>query len=307
MEKLRYYFSALLLLFFFTASAQDIYRPFPTANALWSQSLTIGPEPYYFENYTCSDTVFDDITYTKIFTHALNFGVEFNYFLGGLREVGKQVFFYKVPENVEFLLYDFSLQVGDTVQVKRIVGQNATPFSMRVLVIDSVNLADGIHKRWKMKHILSADFPEYWIEGIGSAAGPVSHDLGELIGDLPTLKCFQQNGISIYSAPFSGSVCNYLLPTECQEIVAVQSPENDLPIALPNPFSDDLTVSLPDSYARCKLSLYNCFGKLLRTTNISNQSTFTWQRDHLPDGIYFLKIENTGKNVRASVLKVIAL
>lgn len=299
--------SVCLILLAFSALAQGGYRPFPTTNALWSQDMTGVLEPIEFEDYTCGDTTFGGQAYTKVFTHIRAFGGgESTYLQGSIREAGKQVFFYKFPENIEFLLYDFSLQIGDTIEVKRSVEENIQLFTMRVLSIDSVTLTDGVHKRWKLKSVFSADFPETWVEGVGSTFGLVSRTLGYVGGTPPKLNCTLQAGATIYTLP-NYPPCDFTLSAECQEMVAVHTPENTSAVVFPNPFSEKLSVSLPADHVSCALRLYDCFGKLLRSANVSGQPTFTWLRDGLPTGIYFLKIEKQGESNSGSVLKIIAL
>lgn len=299
--------AVFLALLSFSALAQDGYHSFPTTNAVWSQDMTGVFEPLEFLDYTCGDTIFGDKVYMKIFSQFSSSGSGGVYLQGGLREEGKQILFYKVPENVEFLLYDFSLQVGDTLEVKRIVDQNIQPFTMRVLSIDSITLTDGLHKRWKMKNIPATGFHETWIEGIGSTFGLLNRTLGFLGGTPPRLNCTRQNGETIYTLP-NYSPCNFTLwLTECQEMVAVHAAEIASTVVFPNPFSDQLNVSMSAGDASTTLRLFDCFGKLLRSADVSGQTTFTWQRDDLPAGIYFLKVENQGAGNGASVLKVIAL
>lgn len=123
---------------------------------------------------------------------------------GYIREdtIAKQVFFKTGGQ--EGLIYDFSLEVGDTVQIEnRYLNHNFGPVVCDY--IDHVNINGLLKKRFFLTHILRPErnrgfLDEIWIEGVGSNYGIMHSGYGALVapgGDISML-CCNQNGNTIY-------------------------------------------------------------------------------------------------------------
>jgi hypothetical protein len=123
---------------------------------------------------------------------------------GTIREdtINKQVF-YKYGE-IEGLIYDFSLEVGDTVQVDN----QYFNYHVVSLVVDSIDMVDVngiIRKRFFLFGIqnpmMDPYYPdEIWIEGIGSNFGIMYSGAGVFGwgGGTVKLLCASQNDNTIY-------------------------------------------------------------------------------------------------------------
>src|SRR5665811_499822 len=118
--------SAIVLLFTLTVKAQEYqYVPFPDSNAVWSESYSSSDAPWIYNKYALfnEDTIINGIVYHKLF-HTENKSEitrENSVCIGRIREDSlKRVFvngtmFFAVPETEELMIYDFSLEVGDTI------------------------------------------------------------------------------------------------------------------------------------------------------------------------------------------------
>ncbi len=124
--------------------------------------------------------------------------------VGFIREdtIAKQVFFKTGGQ--EGLIYDFSLEVGDTVQPDNFYMN----YDLSPLVcdsIDQVNINGKMKNRFHLFHTLWSErdpyYPsEIWIEGVGSNYGILYSGFGSLMvgGGTVSMLCCNQNGNTIY-------------------------------------------------------------------------------------------------------------
>lgn len=295
-------------------SAQISNHPFPTENAYWHTSLGC-IEPYYEDIYTCQDTLMDGVTYRQLYASFYFTSVSGPaIFSGGLRRDGDKVFFKTKPDVKEELVYDFSVEVGDTVRLWRhfIVWGNWTDTLENVLFtvskIDSILLADGWHKRWRAT--CNNDFYSFetWIEGVGSTYGPVDRYTCGISGNVAKVYCFWHNGETEYSL-FPGTTCDDVFPAECLTTVGFSDPEQEIPSTSvsPNPFSDYLNVSF--SYkipSDVSVQLFDLTGREMILRQQKMGDSFQIERGNLPPGVYFLKIENSTRSGFSKIFKVVA-
>jgi hypothetical protein len=123
---------------------------------------------------------------------------------GFIREdtLTKQVFFGWSAD--EGLIYDFSLETGDTVQVENLyLNHDVEPLVCDS--IDQVNINGEMKKRFYLFNTSSSErnsyYPdEIWIEGVGSNFGILQSGFGALggAGGTVSMLCCNQNGNTIY-------------------------------------------------------------------------------------------------------------
>ncbi|MCK4920278.1 MAG: T9SS type A sorting domain-containing protein [Bacteroidales bacterium] len=186
------------------------YIPFPTQNASWNIYLEStcendSPTDTFLLRYSIlGDTTINEKTYHKL---VLEKGDTINPTLepiGGIREEGKKVYFYgqgflRNDPGEELLLYDFNVQIGDTIK-----HSSDGPWKSIVLDIDSIQIGDHYRKRYKVDNGWIYHNPDYIIEGIGSVLnGLLGH-----ISDIPTCGthywehvCFRENEQILYLNP----------------------------------------------------------------------------------------------------------
>ena len=93
--------------------------------------------------------------------------------VGSLREEGKRVYFIFSGQEKETLLYDFGLQVGETVTI----GNGHDTRTLTVADADTIYVDGSWVRRLRMTGdgIQKGNYsrPTYWIEGLGSDLGPL--------------------------------------------------------------------------------------------------------------------------------------
>lgn len=208
----------LLITVILTLSSQaqkSDYYPFPDSNAQWNVQLTLMgyPGPMHEEFYSLiisGDTIINGLSYKKLMIPFIQSSGKSTTTLittgykGAIRQdtVSRTVFIIPPTTVTEQLLYDFTMQVGDTV--KGYIETNTNPKDV-VASIDSVMVGDNYHKRWNIN-------PNYFIsfiEGIGSTYGLIESSPGGVVDWAGIcITCFQQNGVLLY--PDTATSCKLI-------------------------------------------------------------------------------------------------
>ncbi len=279
----------LLIITFFISTnlfAQtSVYHQMPDSDAIWNyhfyadcQGLGIADE--YYSLTITGDTLINGQVYQQLnnpyvlsFSTGLCGGLVAEY-KGAYREdtVAKKVYFIQAFNTTEELLYDFNLQVGDTVQgyLEAFATDPDT-----VQTIDSVLVGGNYRKRWNINSCYDISI----IEGIGSTYGFYQFSPG-CDPDFPNyvLDCFIQDGSSIY--PSASSSCDLITGIKSTE--SISSKIN----VYPNPSQGFLNISVDPNFEIKDLRLFDITGNDVWHQQVFNRQTITL--DNLAGGVYIL-------------------
>lgn len=209
----------------------------------------------------------------------------------------------KVWNSVEFskdyLLYDFALNIGDSMELFNPV--SPLPTSAGYFVLDSITVFNGFTGPRRKFHLSKHDNSDQtlWVEGLGSLAlintsssMPDLNGIGELI-------CAYKDGAQQYLADTLplGS-CNYsdLPPLSTNELLN----KNEINI-YPNPAKSFINISNNTKIA--SLSIYNIAGKVVYKQTVNQHSTFIDLNNLLPS-LYLVKIVDRQKAITFKKLVV---
>ena len=280
-------------LFTLTAKAQtSVYHPFPDSNAMWNINFYVWSGVCEWEqrySYVFSgDTLINSTSYHKLWTPAVETVFNFSTCLpfnnpgykGCIRQDTslRKVFIIPPSDTVEQLLYDFNLQVNDSLK-GFLVHSGYGPV---IINIDSILINGNYRNRWTWQW----DFGDTAciIEGIGSTLGLLEDAMQNFDAPSTDMICFHQNGQTIY--PNSISQCNLI------DKVKNISKQNSTVNISPNPFHSSVLVQVSSEFANAKLNIYNSVGLLVWDERISNQNIIVLNRNELHNGIYFLQLIN---------------
>lgn len=163
--------------------SQSPYIPFPTEDGVWRtlQSRRNDPTPntYGTERKTITyfmygDTILNNKSYNKlysIYTDSIPNIPATNEYLGAFREADKVIYYQPKWMEVEKVLYDFNIEIGDTVAT--IFDDVSTQIDILLAATDSIQTNDNqFRKRYHLR--ASYNFPNEtdfsfstWVEGIG--------------------------------------------------------------------------------------------------------------------------------------------
>ena len=322
-----------------SASAQDVYYPI-TDGCIWS----VSNEKYM----TAGDTVLDGKTYLKVYRQERNQPFEFNleeaeYFAAIRNDLSERKVYAYLPTGtwirdlvdysviqtdsaMEVLLYDFSLEIGDTVCYYSIGSSVTKSYAIRA---ESANICVGWADLSAVSHQYSSVdsliylsdnssrnqillqglsyFPKdnVWIEGIGSIRGFDEgaqmnlSDYGQRV-----LLCFTDSfgayfqtefdlddtSDDCFSNGFGGDV------TEREEMAAK---------IYPNPTDDVLYIEL-SGMEIANVALHDLQGRAvetLRATSLQG-TTATLSLRSVPAGVYLLRVTDTnGREHHQKIVK----
>ncbi len=239
--------------------------------------------------YFFGDTVsIDDTLYVEVKAQWLNK----SNLQGYMREdtVSRKVYYRSIYDDESTLLYDFSLEEGDTVQLYGDPGQKYT-----VLQVDSIELLNGdFRKRW----VFSLQFYHtnaVWIEGIGNTTIYLLNP-GDLDGstiETVTLCCYENEELVYMNDTYNTCYLDWVNVSETNiETIKVY----------PNPARDHITISA-EAGAKLKVHMYNIQGRLILKQQIENHETF--DISHFDPGLIFVRIiDNENKVASFKTIKL---
>ena len=252
--------------------------PFPTENTTW-ETVTQFMDPWnpnYSYEYakTNGDTIINGKQYTII--------TRLNYPGCFIRENNGLVYC-KYSNNSpfdtsEFLLYNFNLQLGDTMQIA-MIGYELMFTTGHVEYIDSILIGSTYHKKIGISGWHHIDF----IEGVGSLQGLLYPEI-PWVDWMSDLTCFSRND-TIFSLTGGGTTYT----GNCWQFVDVREPETNKLIVSPNPTNDFLRIIGPTII---KAELFTMNGQKILETTLQNINIVDCKR-----GIYLLKVYSTDRTV----------
>ena len=206
----------------------------------------------------------------------------------------------------EGILYDFTLEVGDTFRRPPIYTPSFLPESYHDLVvtnIDTATLNNGeTRRRWTLEFIdpfLASEFaPIVWLEGMGSTHGFLCDTETRVDFDRrPVLGCYSRYGEVLFSNDM-GSTDDCLLRSV---ITSTDTPSNDQLTnrfkVYPNPTTGE--VSIEGVLNNFEIQLFSVSGRLMKTYENDN----TLNLGALPNGLYLLNL--TTKDGYRQVTRVV--
>ncbi len=288
----------LFILLCCKATGQNYYN-FPLSNTIWNIYLNniwyntnTEMKRYAFFNDTIE---INNKVYSKLYDindTTLNCS-NATYLFPFREDSSKKVYF--LYDTTEVLIYDFSINIGDTIFYNYLIQGALTPYEhfKRLDSIASVEINAQIRNIYYLSGGLTGNT---WIEGIGAIDGeglfaPVSGIC--LCGELLNLACVKQNDSVLW---VNNPICSRCF---CNLYVSMSDNEINNKINIyPNPANDKLNIDIEE---KAFIEIINVQGQILETKSLVNK-TNVLDISKLSSGIYTLRIK-TDKGI--SVRKLI--
>jgi hypothetical protein len=194
--------------------------------------------------------------------------------------VNRKVWRIDTLTQVERLLYDFSLQPGDSIDYH---------LPNQRLYIDSVvfHMINGISRKHIYFHSNLLLYPTVglWIEGIGSDFDFFSPGVHPLTHEWYDLRCTEADGQQIFG---DSSACATFLTS--YPLIR----DNDQLIPYPNPVSSTLYIDVEDD-GEALLEIIGTDGAVCLSKVMRNKGKHTLNVQYLKQGIYLLRIKQKHK------------
>lgn len=260
-------------------------------NRLWSVKYNSCESPYpYFDNYFCKfsgDTLIALQHYKKVFTSSDTTLINWSHH-GYIREDSIKNIYYRNSTGYEGLLYNFNVNIGDTVYIRN---TNILDTTVQMIVhnIDSIFIYNKYVKRIILNHdSISPQYDEIWIDGIGSMNGVLHSCRNSYFypGICYELLCFTENDTLKYINP-NYSSCYY-------HVGIYEISQNNIKCTVyPSPANNKIIIELQNAPSTQKnfSSIYNIQGQLLLQNELQ-QIKSEVDILSLEKGLYFIKIES---------------
>jgi len=302
------YILSCLIAFFLSAPAFSQANAYFLNNPVWLVKTVVypsgsDPESYedVFNYYITGDTIISSYTYKKIFkkgtnTHYNAVGMPLgvityinttaSFFL---RSAGTSIFIRYPHQSTEQLLYDFNLAVGDTV-----ASSDATCGEIcTVVAIDSISTPYGFRKRFELDYSPSPT-TVYLYEGAGSSGGIIECVGGMFLSGTNQLLCYSMDSTAYF--PSGGTGCELAL-----EVPALTKKYEAS--VFPNPFSSQTVFEFGKELKEASLSIFNAGGQKVKTVLFSG-SSLVFERQELPAGFYYYRLQNNDKEIMTGKLVI---
>lgn len=296
----------------------DVFIPVSQAGKLSSPSA---PPPVQRGKYTAAkDTLLFTKTYKKFYHMYLMPSSPLNSHVGYLREdtANRKVYFMDKTTFVEELLYDFSMNVGDSIFMN--FPSTFTPFPKgyyKVKTIQNVTIKAGVRKLFKLKLNPGTSDTLRIIESVGSEIHPVfmynwyfapgqfswgtgackyPYALGVACKFTDNIKDFQSCTYQLAlmnSCIFKSDSCNYW--NTCSGINELNKVKDFL--IAPNPASTKVNISIElEDPCIAVFDIYDISGRKVRTIPTeklnAGKNSIEFNVTDLENGMYFIRTKS---------------
>jgi hypothetical protein len=267
-------FLVSIILLCSSAMAQD-YTPFNFEKGVWSSAYFYGGDVSandLYQYFCKGDTIIDEIKYYKLYIYGLYRPVigppdttNLSYYLA-IRNNDKKIIVKYTNDTMPQILYDFNLNIGDTM----INGRYTSINDLIVTKIDSIEICGKYHKRFFSQYNDRA----YLIEGIG-----MNQCLFGIVGLFESTSegCYMENGNSFCKD------CDLLL-----SVKKIPKSINEIEI-FPNPGNSELSIKTQKDIRQ--IYIYNILGQSIYKSSLLYTRTEDVNIDSFEVGTYFIKIE----------------
>lgn len=291
------FISMLLLVLKIGLCQTNIYHPFPDSSfwrvdAWASDNFTGCQEDYYYDYYFDGDTIINGSSHKKLFRSPVLImrqgggppcyawpWATFSGYMGALRDdsLSDKSFFVFPDQNNDTLLFDYNLEVNDTI--KGFISENCL---MKIASIDSVLIDAQYRKKWNFDTCNEGS--GYFIQGIGSDNGLIEW-LNSSGFNFTHLICVKDSSGILIETGFNSAI-------GCQLVTTVEEISNaSFKVEIfPNPFYEQTTLRLDKPLKSAVLEIYNAYGqKVKQIDNLTGQAIIL-HRDNLISGLYFFRL-----------------
>lgn len=276
-------------MFMHETSRAQAYTPFPAGNAVWTVTFNSSDCILWFPEMAVQtyryalvgDTLIAGAAYLKCsVVEACGTCCEaapvFGY-IGAVRDdtVARKVFIVPPDSFSEVVLYDFSVEVGDTIEQAFPIGACSPQV---VQWIDSVEVGGSFRRRY---HLQGPCWPNEVVEGVGSLTGPLEWAFSVVdVGGM--LACLEVDGEQVYEASPGQCALNVSVPSRPvvhqRELKAVADGSGSLNLE----FNDGSPLKGP-------LQILDPMGRSLASMRTGARAAILVPFGHAPTGVYLLR------------------
>lgn len=201
-----------------------------------------------------------------------------------------KVFVYNSNPQKFDILYDFNLNVGDTLMHEKLVVTR---------IVDTTFLGT-LRKKFSFRSIIYNSVSE-WIEGVGNITNPIFASSNGFFG-LDNVVCVKQNSSIVYESQprFFTVDCNSVLSSTNE----IPSKENNLGklIIYPNPSSGEIQWFTSRISSTKSVQIFNAIGHRIYQSPDNFQAN-SLNISHWPPGVYYMVLTASSGSISQKFIK----
>ncbi len=325
-----------VLLLFITLSAGAQKIRFSDSTNQWT-TLSVNGDGCYFQTSFRygADTIIHGITYRKLFGNGSQYFGYHDVCYCGLPEFGSQYYYGiredtiaglvyyivsspGVPDTLEHLLYNYNLNVGDSINYAFGGGSHTDT----VVSMDSTPINGIYHKIFNFQNkVLGFHLSYTVLEGVGCTNSPIFPTFfGGCFEYSESLVCFYENGmLPAAHAPinscaanspsctpyFDGNIFDNIM--NCGSFLSVKTINKQTTFAIdPNPATDHIDIISDRPFApNTSISVYDMTGRCILRTPAEQQNSVSINTGAWADGLYMVIIQDNNGILKKEKIVVI--
>ncbi|PHN04464.1 T9SS type A sorting domain-containing protein [Flavilitoribacter nigricans] len=280
---------------------------FPLSDAIWEEETFSTAGQFVRYRLLCGDTTINEQNYAKIYDISFPFDGEGlptdtvppAFYAGGLRADGNEVFYVEPGGTEDLLLYDFSLEAEESIELPNTTLGNAGTYN--VTNVDTIKVNGEDRRRIFLESVFGGT-EDVWVEGVGSVVyGLLDRGLALVFDYGSSLNCLQLTAEGSIFRPDANGDCRMAV-TGCGEIISSTIDRSIYAGQIqvyPNPSPGTVNIRLPRDGANWQIELWSLEGKFIEMNN-SRDGSYDWS--HLPRGTYLLQFIRDGRKVYSEKL-----
>lgn len=269
-----------------TAAAAQTTFPFPMENAMWSNYADhwstswpieyLGRSHHPYRMYS-ADTVINGRIYAQLFD-------EFNNYAAAIRDTAGSVMVVPVDDDVEYLLYDFTIPEDSIVTLDVWMMYHG----VLSITVQGLGPIGPLGRR-----VVQADVYQ-WIEGIGSTSGILMESFLNVSGYWLGLECMSHQDTVLLPEHVPGT---------CDEFMAVPGNPGSSAVRIGGVATDDLVLTVPPRVEGGHYTIHGMNGRIISQGSI-NGGDNRISTAILPAAVYMMTVAFNDGYHRARFIKV---
>lgn len=257
------------------------------------------------------DTLIDNIYWLKLYSSQDSSFQEGLNFRGLLRSEDSKVYYKETAISESRLLYDFSLEVGDSVEYTFLYNQDGNNLTattyLKVIDVEMIAIQGELHKQFTFSEPLSiGNFPitmgamvkEVWVDGVGSLHNPIfpiyPFTVDTEWGEKVEVTCSFIGQELFYHNENYEQCYNF-------DVLEVGESSKETVTIYPNPADDLIIVEATDSY-RCHVLVLDNLGKILVDRKVDSKNNCV-NISKLPQGVYTIQVKTDSSLLTSKFIK----
>jgi len=225
------------------------------------------------------DTIINTLTYRRVF-RATDTEFTDKTLNGYVREDSTVGLYFRNLQGEEGLLYKYNLHLGDSVFIQNKSVSWLANSRYLVTGIDSILINGRYIKKYIMTEKYFENWPETWVEGVGSSIGILSCGV-HTVGGWTSFLCCYDNNVLMYKNPDFQNCYYNSTRTALHQVSDSGSGINVWSGTVPN---EVLIKSQVDNSIR----IFNCYGMFVETVHVLANQEYRLNVLKYPKGIYII-------------------